>query len=61
MYENIPCPNQGCKGGKIHFIVGFDIFWDDCPTCGGWGSIKRQVPDCVIEPTTITSETVTLR
>jgi hypothetical protein len=49
MYENVPCPNSGCRGGKIHSIVGFDIFWNVCPICGGWGSIKRSVPDYVIE------------
>jgi hypothetical protein len=45
MDELIPCPNQGCRGGKVHFLVGFDIFWDDCPTCNGLGSVKRAVPD----------------
>jgi len=40
-----PCPNQGCRGGKIHSLVGFDIFWDDCPICGGLGSVKRSFPD----------------
>jgi hypothetical protein len=49
MYEYVPCPNPGCRGGKIHSIVGFDIFWIVCPICGGLGSIKRSVPDYVIE------------
>ena len=49
MYMNVPCPNQGCKSGKIHSIIGFDIFWNDCPVCGGSGSIEKQVPDYVIE------------
>lgn len=43
MYELVPCPNQGCRGGKVHYLVGFDIFWDDCPICGGSGSVKRGV------------------
>ena len=53
MYDNVPCPNQGCKGGKTHSIVGFDIFWNDCPICGGSGSIKSHVPDvtnCQVKP-----------
>jgi len=45
MNETVPCPNQGCRAGKVHYLVGFDIFWDDCPTCGGLGSIKRDVSD----------------
>ncbi len=45
MNETVPCPNQGCRSGKVHYLVGFDIFWDDCPTCGGLGSIKRDISD----------------
>lgn len=50
MDEDVPCPNKGCRGGKVHYIVGFDIFWEKCPTCGGLGSVKRHVPDYIIEP-----------
>ena len=49
MYVNVPCPNQGCRRGKIHTIIGYDIFWNDCPVCGGLGVIKRQVPDYISE------------
>jgi excinuclease UvrABC ATPase subunit len=49
MNESIHCPNQGCRGGKVHYLVGFDILWDDCPICRGSGSVKRRVPDKVIE------------
>ena len=49
MYENVSCPNQGCRGGKVHCIVGFDIFWNDCPVCGGSGSVRRPVPEVNIE------------
>jgi len=49
MNKMVHCPNQGCRCGKVHYFVGFDIFWNDCPICGGWGSIKRSVPDNVIE------------
>jgi hypothetical protein len=45
MYKLLPCPNQGCKDGKVHSIVGFDIFWNNCPICDGLGSIKRREPD----------------
>jgi len=31
----VPCPHQGCRGGKVHCLVGFDIFWNDCPMCDG--------------------------
>ena len=49
MYVNVPCPNHGCRRGKIHTIVGYDIFWSDCPVCGVLGVIKRQVPDYISE------------
>jgi hypothetical protein len=49
MNKMVHCPNQGCRCGKVHYLVGFDIFWNDCPICGGLGSIKRSVPDYVIE------------
>ncbi len=29
MPEFIPCPNKGCKNGKIHLFVDFDIFWSN--------------------------------
>ena len=45
MDELMPCPNQGCRCGKIHCLVGFDFFWNDCPTCAGLGSVKRCVPE----------------
>ncbi len=48
-YEE-PCPHQGCRGGKIHALVGFDIFWDDCPTCGGSGFVRKSYPDTETEP-----------
>jgi len=46
MYELVPCPNQACKDGKVHCLVGFDFFWNECPMCDGSGSIRRHVPDC---------------
>ncbi|MDD1700966.1 MAG: hypothetical protein LUQ04_09280 [Methanoregula sp.] len=49
MFELVPCPNQGCRGGKVHSLVGFDIFWDDCPTCDGFGAVRIRVPDDAIE------------
>jgi hypothetical protein len=49
MCEEVPCPYPGCSGGKIHALVGFDIFWNVCPICGGSGSIKRSIPKYVIE------------
>jgi|WetSurMetagenome_2_1015567.scaffolds.fasta_scaffold63809_2 hypothetical protein len=49
MYEDIPCPNPGCSSGKIHALVGFDIFWNVCPICSGLGSIRRSVPNYVPE------------
>jgi hypothetical protein len=49
MNKIVPCPNKGCRGGKVHYFIGFDIIWDDCPICDGWGSVKRDVPDNVIE------------
>jgi DnaJ-class molecular chaperone len=42
MYELVPCPNQKCRGGRIHYHVGCDI-WNECPTCNGSGFIKRGV------------------
>ena len=41
MSELMPCPHQGCKSGKVHCLVGFDIFWNDCPMCEGLGYVKR--------------------
>ena len=49
MNKRVHCPNQGCRCGKVHCLVGFDIFWNDCPICDGLGSIKRSVPDYEIE------------
>jgi hypothetical protein len=49
MYEDVPCPNPGCSSGKIHALVGFDIFWNVCPMCGGLGSIRRSAPNYVPE------------
>ena len=49
MNKTLPCPNQRCKCGKVHYLVGFDIFWNDCPICDGLGSVKRPVLDNVIE------------
>jgi hypothetical protein len=45
----MPCPHQGCKSGKVHCLIGFDIFWNDCPVCEGSGYIERQDPDINIE------------
>jgi len=45
----IPCPNQGCRCGKVHYLVGFDIFWNDCPVCYGLGAVRKRVPDDVPE------------
>ncbi len=49
MSELMPCPHQGCKSGKVHCFVGFDIFWNDCPMCEGSGYIKRPGSDINIE------------
>jgi excinuclease UvrABC ATPase subunit len=49
MYELVLCPHQGCEGGKVHSIVGFDIFCDDCPRCDGLGIIKRRVPENILD------------
>jgi hypothetical protein len=49
MPEFVPCPNQGCRDGKIHLFVGFDIFWNDCPICGGSGFIVKSIPDISIK------------
>ncbi len=49
MSELMPCPHQGCKSGKVHCLVGFDIFWNDCPMCEGSGYIKRPGSDISIE------------
>lgn len=49
MSELMPCPHQGCKSGKVHCLVGFDIFWNDCPMCKGSGYVKRPGSDINIE------------
>jgi hypothetical protein len=49
MNKIVHCSNKGCRGGKVHYLVGFDIFWNDCPICDGLGSNKRNDPDYVIE------------
>jgi len=49
MSELIPCPHQGCKSGKVHCLVGFDIFWNDCPMCKGSGYVKRPGSDINIK------------
>ena len=43
------CPNQGCRNGKVHCLVGWDFFWNDCPVCGGLGSVKRGFSDTIME------------
>jgi hypothetical protein len=43
MPEFEPCPNQGCKDGKIHLFIGFDIFWCNCPICRGSGFIVKSI------------------
>ena len=40
MYELVPCPR--CRKGRIHYLVGYDV-WTDCPSCGGSGVIKTGV------------------
>ncbi len=45
----VPCPHRGCKGGKVHCLLGFDIFWNDCPVCEGSGNVKRRSPEINIE------------
>ena len=47
MFKSVPCPHPGCDGGKVHSLVGFDIFCDDCPTCDGLGTVTRRVSDVV--------------
>jgi hypothetical protein len=42
MYELVPCPNQKCRGGRIHYRVGCDI-WNECPTCNGSGSSNEEL------------------
>jgi hypothetical protein len=49
MPEFVPCPNQGCRNGKIHLVVGFDIFWSNCPICRGSGFIVKSVSQTSIE------------
>jgi hypothetical protein len=49
MFDLVPCPHQGCDGGKVHSLVGFDIFCDDCPTCEGMGTVKGCVFDLVTD------------
>jgi hypothetical protein len=49
MNKIVPCPNQGCRGGKVHYFVDFEIIWDDCPICDGSGTVRKSVPDTVIE------------
>jgi hypothetical protein len=43
MFELRACPNQEGRGDKIHSIVVFDIFWNDCSPCGGSESIKQLI------------------
>jgi hypothetical protein len=49
MNKIVPCPNQGCRGGKVHYFVDFEIIWDDCPICDGSGTVRKGVPETVIE------------
>jgi hypothetical protein len=49
MNNMVPCPNQGCREGKVHLFVGYDIFWIDCPICMGAGFIIKSVPEISIE------------
>jgi hypothetical protein len=49
MNTMIPCPNQGCRDGKVHLFVGYDIFWIDCPVCRGSGLIVKSFPEIGIE------------
>jgi hypothetical protein len=45
MNKMVACPHQGCRAGKVHYFVDFEIIWDDCPICDGLGSVQRYIPD----------------
>jgi hypothetical protein len=40
MNMRLPCPNQGCKGGKVYCLVGFDIFRMIARRATDWGPSK---------------------
>jgi hypothetical protein len=42
--SELPCPEQGCSGGKIRVQSGEDIQYKVCGTCKGSGSIKDGGP-----------------
>jgi hypothetical protein len=53
MIERVPvkCPNPKCRNGRVPDYVGFAVFSDPCPTCGGNGfvMVTRTVPDVTTE------------